>query len=250
MKSNAALITGSAKRIGREMASTLAKNGFDVAIHCRNSKIEAQELADEIKQKFHVRCEVFCADLQKSSTAKNLITEVIAKFPHLNLLINNASIFRESKFLTAPENELIDNLNIHFISPLILSQEFAKHVLSNQINGAQIVNMIDKNIVRFDTNYFYYLLSKKNLAELTKMLALELAPQIRVNAIAPGFILNSVNDKNPTTDYIEKLTKKIPLQRKGDVKNICQTLEFLLANDFISGEIIFVDGAASLNHAG
>lgn len=250
MKNNAALITGSAKRIGREMAFTLAAKGFDVAIHYHNSKSVAQELADEIKKKFHVQCEIFCADLQKSSTATKLIAEVIAKFPHLNLLINNASIFRESKFLTAPESELMDNLNIHFISPLILSQEFAKHVSANKIKAAQIINMVDKNITRFDTNYFYYLLSKKNLAELTKMLALELAPQVRVNAIAPGFILNNVNDKNPAANYVEKLTKRIPLQRKGDVKNICQTLEFLLANDFISGEIIFVDGAASLNLAG
>ena len=250
MKNNAVLITGAAKRLGREMAYTLAANGFDIAIHYNNSKIEAQKLADEIKRKFKVRCEIFQGNLQQSATAKKLVTNAIKKFPNLNLLINNASIFRESKFLTAQESELMDNLNIHFISPLILAKEFSKHVIANKIKDAQIINMVDKNIVRFDTNYFYYLLTKKNLAELTKMLALELAPHVRVNGIAPGFILNNVNEKKTSPEYVEKLIKRIPLHKKGDVKNICQTLEFLLENNFISGEIIFVDGAASLNHAG
>lgn len=250
MKNNAALVTGSAKRIGREMALTLAAKGFDIAIHYNNSKTDALKLANEITRKFKVKSEIFYCDLQQSATVKKLAIDVIKKFPNLNLLINNASIFHESKFLTAPESELLDNLNTHFISPLILAKEFAKHVIANKIKDAQIINIVDKNIVRFDTNYFYYLLSKKNLAELTKMLALELAPQIRVNGIAPGFILNSVNAKDVSEEYVQKLVKKIPLHKKGDVKNICQTIEFLLANDFISGEIIFVDGAASLNHAG
>lgn len=250
MKNNAALITGSAKRIGREIAISLAKKGFDIAIHYNNSKKEAQELADQIKKEFKIKAEIFSCDLQKSENAAGLMEQVLEKFSHLNLLINNASIFHESKFLTAPKSEFVDNLNIHFISPLILSRAFAMHVAANKIKDAQIINMLDKNIVRFDTSYFYYLLSKKNLAELTKMLALELAPQIRVNAIAPGFILNSVNEKKPCAEDVQRIVKKIPLQHKGDAKNICQTVEFLLQNDFLSGEIIFVDGAASLNHAG
>lgn len=250
MKNNAVLITGSAKRIGRELAILLAEKGFDIAIHCFNSKDEANKLAAEIIKKFKVKCEVFSCDLQNTQASKKLILDVIKKFPHLNLLINNASIFRESKFLTAPDSELQNNLNIHFISPLILAKEFAKHAIAKKIKDAQIINMVDKNIARFDTSYFYYLLSKKNLADLTKMLALELAPYIRVNGVAPGFILDSINPKDTKKEFVEKLLKKIPLKRKGEVKNICQTIEFLLANDFVNGEIIFVDGAASLNHAG
>ncbi len=249
-KNKAALVTGGAKRIGREMVLMLAAKGFDVAVTYNHSKKEAQQLADKIKAEFKVDCEIFHCDLKSPQDAQNMIAQVIKKFPNLSLLINNASIFNQSKFLTAPQEELTDNLNIHFISPLILSQKFASHVLSSKIKDAQIINMLDKNIVRFDTSYFYYLLSKKNLAELTKMLALELAPQIRVNGIAPGFILNSVNDQNPSQEFVDKIIKKIPLQKKGDVKNICQTLEFLLENDFVSGMVIFVDGAASLNHAG
>ncbi len=248
-KIGAALITGSAKRIGREMAILLAKKGYDIAICCNNSLKEAQDLAQEISQNFSVDCEVFQSDLKNHQAASVLIRAVIKKFPNLNLLVNNASIFNKSKFLAAADPELFDNLNLHFISPLILSKEFAKNVAAKNIKNAQIINMVDKNIKRFDTNYFYYLLSKKFLAELTKMLALELAPSVRVNAIAPGFILNSVDEKNPSQET-QNLIAKIPLKNQGEVKNILQTLDFLLENDFVTGQILFVDGGASLNHAG
>jgi NAD(P)-dependent dehydrogenase (short-subunit alcohol dehydrogenase family) len=129
------------------------------------------------------------------------------------------------------------------------AKDFAKNVSAKKIKNAQIINLIDKNTVRFDTSYFYYLLSKKSLAELTRMLAIELAPQIRVNGVSPGFILDPIDEKVPS-DKTQSIIKKIPLQRKGDPKNIVQTIEFLLRNDFINGQIISVDGGASLNHAG
>lgn len=250
---NAALITGAAKKIGREMALSLASQGFDIAITYNTSKQDAQKLAEEIvkkNSKQNIKCKIFQCDLTNQKAALGLISQVVKEFPNLNLLINNASIFEHSKFLDAAPTEFSDNLNIHFISPLILSQKFANHVLANKIKDAQIINMLDKNIVRYDTNYFYYLLTKKNLADLTKMLALELAPKIRVNGIAPGFILKSNLKDESSDEYIEKVTKRIPLQRIGNVKNICQTVEFLLNNNFINGEIVFVDGGASLNHAG
>ncbi len=245
----AALITGGAKRIGREIAIYLASQGYNIAISYNKSQKDAQKLADEIVQKFAVKCEIFAADLCDQQAAKKLIQDVIKKFPQLNLLVNNASIFRKSKFFAAPDSELNDNLNIHFIAPLILAQEFAKNVLVREIKEAQIINMIDKNIVRFDTQYFHYLLSKKNLAEATRMLALELAPHVRVNGIAPGFILNPI-DGEVAEEKLKNIIKKIPLQRKGEAKNIVQTVQFLIENDFINGQIISVDGGASLNHAG
>lgn len=248
-KIGAALVTGGAKRIGREIALFLAQNGFDIAISYNKSQADAQKLAEEITKKFAVKCEIFAADLCREKDARSLIDAVIERFTHLNLLINNASIFNKSKFFAASENELSDNLNIHFIAPLILSQQFAKNVLMRDIKNAQIINMIDKNIVRFDTQYFCYLLSKKNLAEATKMLALELAPHVRVNGIAPGFILNPI-DGGVEEEKLQNIIKKIPLQRKGEPQNIVQTVEFLIKNDFINGQIIAVDGGASLNHAG
>ncbi len=247
--SKAALITGASQRIGREIAIFLAAQGYDIAISYNKSAQQAQILSAEIVQKFAVKCEIFAADLCDVKATKKLAADVIKEFPHLSLLLNNASIFRKSKFLTEAESELFDNLNIHFIAPLILTKEFAKNVIAAEIADAQVINMIDKNIVRFDTQYFHYLLSKKNLAEVTKMLALELAPQIRVNGIAPGFILDPV-DGGIEAEKLQNIIKKIPLQRKGRVENILQTVEFLIKNDFINGQIISVDGGASLNHAG
>jgi len=248
-KTKAALITGGAKRIGREIAIFLAEQGYDIAISYNKSALEAKEFAKEIKQKFSVNCEIFKSDLCQKNAAEKLAKDVIKKFPHLNLLVNNASIFNKSNFITKSDTELMENLNIHLIAPLILSKKFAENIIDKSIANSQIINLIDKNIVRFDTSYFYYLLSKKSLADLTKMLAVELAPNIRVNGIAPGFILNPIDEKTPS-QQTKNVIKKIPLQRKGDAVNIVQAVEFFLKNDFVNGQIISIDGGASLNHAG
>jgi NAD(P)-dependent dehydrogenase (short-subunit alcohol dehydrogenase family) len=245
----AALITGAAKRIGRELALNLGQAGYDILISYNNSKQEAEVLAKKIIQDFGVQCQIFCCNLQDVEQTKKLAKFAVKTFPHLNLLINNASIFNKSKFLSGSDLELMNNLNTHLISPLILSKEFAKNVEKNSVPNAHIINIIDKNIARYDTQYFYYLLSKKALGEFTKMLALEIAPHSRVNGIAPGFILNPIDEKIPSA-ATQNMIKKIPLQTKGDVKNIWQAVEFLLKNDFVNGQIIFVDGGASLNHAG
>jgi len=244
-KLGTALITGAAKRIGRKVALNLAAQGYDVVISYNKSEAEAQKLALEIAKKFSVKCEIFQCDLCDWKQAKNLAQFVRKKFPDWNLLINNASIFNKSKFLTGTDSDLLDNLNLHFLSPLILAKEFAK----NPAKNSHIINMLDKNITRFDTSYFHYLLSKKFLAELTKMLAVEIAPEVRVNAVAPGFVLNSIDEKNPSNET-RNLIKKIPLQKKGEIKNIWQAIEFLLKDKFVNGQILFIDGGASLNHAG
>lgn len=248
MKNNCALITGSAKRIGREIALILAQNGYDIAISYNKSKNEAEKLESEIKKNFKVKVSLFKCDLNDENEARNIIKNVTKIFPNLNLLINNSSIFTKSKLIDF-DKEFENNFNIHLKSPLILSRDFAAHINKNKIQNANIINMIDKNIKRIDTSYFYYLLSKKSLANATEMLSLQLAPNIRVNGIAPGFILDSA-DKNNPGEAPKNLSERIPLKKQGDVKNILQAIEFLLQNNFITGQIIYVDGGASLNHAG
>ena len=241
MKNSTALITGGSKRIGREISIFLASQGYDLVISYNESKNEAEKLSKEIVKKFGVKCEIFKADLRDEKQTKELAKFVKKNSAKWSLLVNNASVFQKSKFLTAAESEMSDNFNIHFFSPLILAKEFAKNAPKN----GQIINLTDKNITRYETSYFYYLLSKKSLAELTKMLSVELAPKIRVNGIAPGFILNPIDNS-----IADNFVKKIPLQTKGDVENIVQAVEFLLKNKFVTGQILFVDGGASLNHAG
>ena len=244
---NTALITGSSHRIGKEMAIYLAKNQYDIVIHYNNSHDSAQELSKYLGQQFSINCDIIHGDLSDKNSCKIINEFMLKNFPNWNLLINNASIFNRSNFIDNLDDEFEKNLAIHLISPLYLSHFFAKHVKKNNIQNAQIINMIDKNIARYDTINFYYLLSKKFLYEFTKMLALELAPSIRVNGISPGYILPEINA--PHDDILVK-SKKIPLKKVGDPKNIIQTLEFLLNNDFVNGQILSIDGGASLNHAG
>ncbi len=248
MTNNSALITGSAKRIGKEMAINLAQKGYNIAISYNKSEEDAQNLKNEITEKWGVNCEIFQSDLTEKLAVEKLAKDVLQKFPNLNLLINNASIFKKSDFFSQ-EEELDSNFALHFLAPLTLSKYFANNAQNKNIENAQIINFCDKNIARYDTKYFYYLLSKKLLAEFTKMLSLELAPKIRVNGVAPGFILEDIYMKeNP--EIAQKVIEKIPLRKKGNVENIIIAINYLLDNDFVNGQILSVDGAASLNHAG
>ena len=244
---NTALITGASQRLGKEMAICLAKKGFDLVIHYNKSQTQATQLLQELKQNYNINGATIDGDLSDKSSTKKIANFMFENYPNWNLLINNSSIFNKSKFLDDLDEEFENNLAIHLTSPLYLSHFFAKNVIAKKIKNAQIINMLDKNIARTDTAHFYYLLSKKFLAEFTKMLSLEVAPSIRVNGIAPGYILP---EKNVSAEYAEKTSKLIPLQKIGNVKNIVQTLEFLLENDFINGQILSIDGGASLNHAG
>lgn len=244
---NTALITGASQRLGKEMAICLAKKGFDLVIHYNKSQAQATQLLQELKQNYNINGAIIDGDLSDKSSAKKIANFMFENYPNWNLLINNSSIFNKSKFLDDLDEEFENNLAIHLTSPLYLSHSFAKNVIAKKIKNAQIINMLDKNISRNDTAYFFYLLSKKFLAEFTKMLALEIAPHIRVNGIAPGYVaLETI----VSTEYAKKIITKIPLQKICDIKNIVQTLEFLLVNDFINGQILSIDGGASLNHAG
>jgi pteridine reductase len=240
-----ALITGGAQRIGRELARNLAKIGYDLVIHYNYSVKEAANLQKEIKE-LGVKCTLIKADLLDKKQFNDLILKM-KKIKKWNLLINNASIFNRSKFTTSCEDEMDKNFTIHLKVPMILSRAMAKNCQENSLEG-NIINMVDKNIVRYDTKYFDYVLSKKSLAELTKMLAIQLAPEIRVNAIAPGF-LNNVHDSD-SEEETAKLADKIPLKRKAEKEDIVSGMKFLLKNEFVTGEILFIDGGASLNHAG
>lgn len=246
---NLALVTGAAKRIGAGIAIKLAKMGYDLVITYNSSKKEAEILQNSIIKKYNVKCHIVKCNLLQTKEVEKLANYLTKNHHNWNLLVNNASIFNQSKFISSSTKDLLDNLQIHLLSPIILSRFLAENIAINKLPDGHIINIIDKNIKRFDTSYFNYLLSKKFLAETTKMLSLELAPQIRVNAIAPGFILESL-DSNYTAAKSPEIIAKIPLKQKGNIDNIVTTVEFLLNNKFITGEIIFIDGGASLNHAG
>lgn len=235
--SNAVLITGGAQRIGKSIALALADRGFDIALHYNHSRSEALKVAQEIRQK-GTCCELFACDLGKESQVLLLLEKARKKFPQLNLLINNASIFKPSG-LERRELKLLDvHWSINFKAPFILTGEF-----SRLCRKGQIINILDTSITKNQTEHLGYLISKKALGELTKMSAVMLAPNIRVNGICPGVILPPAGKDNR---YLEKRASQTPLKKIGDLKYITRSVEFLVDNEFLTGQTVFVDGGEHL----
>ena len=234
---DAALITGGSQRIGRSISLELAGLGYDIALHYNLSHKEAIKTRSDIQQ-LGVKCEIFKSDLSKTSGTSALISKAIKKFPNLNMLVNNASIFEEIRFLDVSEKDFDTDFNINFKAPFFLSQNFAKNV-----SRGMIINMLDARISKIHNAHFVYNLSKKSLHQFTLMLARELGPKIRVNAICPGPILPASGDDGKK---LKKIASKTPLKKTGDTSYINHAVRYLITNKFITGEVLFVDGGQHL----
>ncbi len=232
-----ALVTGGAKRIGRQIALALAEKGFNVAVHFNTSRTEAKSIEKQIKAK-KMDCLLISADLTDHHQVEKIIPEVIKGLGSLSLLVNNASVFERKIFLDTTKDIFDHHLNVNFKAPFFLTQAFAQ-----QVREGQIINIMDTKVTGMSRHYFNYTLTKKFLYEFTRMAAKDLAPNIRVNGICPGLIMPSekMNDA-----MIELVIKKTPMQKKGEVRQIVSALNFFLDNDFITGEVIFVDGGKHL----
>ena len=232
-----ALITGAAQRLGQAGALYLANQDYNIAVHYHTSKPEAMKTAEMI-YKTGVRCKLFRCDLTDEQQTLQLIPKVHKAFSNLNLLINSASIFIPSMLQARDLTLFHAHWNTNFKAPYILSCEFAK-----LCKKGQIINFIDTNVARSKTRYADYLLTKKALLELTKMAAVQFGPRIRVNGISPGMILPPVHGQ---VDDRQRRVKKIPLQQLGHPRYIVQTVQFLLNNDYVTGQIIANDGGEQL----
>jgi NAD(P)-dependent dehydrogenase (short-subunit alcohol dehydrogenase family) len=236
------MVTGGAKRIGAEICQYFAGRGFDVALHCNQSKDAALSLAESIGKQYGVRCEVLVADLKKPQEARDLFGSAIKKFGSIDVLVNNASFFEESSFEGISVENLMDNFNVHYFSPFVLMQEFARQ---QTLADGLIVNILDCNIGRNQTKYFAYMQAKKALLVLTQNLACSLAPRIRTNAISPGFIIpeeNIVADD----DYMQRKMRQIPMKTQGGVADIIQAVDYICGAKYVNGQNIYVDGGANL----
>jgi len=232
------LITGGAKRIGASIALHLAHYGYSIALHYNHSRKDAADLAKEI-QSLQVGCDIFGANLENSKDVTALIPKVRKKFPDLKFFVNNASIFEKSTLREGNIKDFDREFAINLRAPFILASQFAKH-----IKEGAIINILDTNVSKDKTSHVSYLLAKKSLAELTRIAALELAPDIRVNAVAPGLILPP---DSKGKDYLDRLAKNIPLKRKGEPVDIARAVQFLIENTYLTGQTIFVDGGEHLN---
>jgi len=232
-----ALITGGAQRIGRQISLALADQGYIIALHYNASKAEAKSVEKEIKEK-KGDCILLQADLNDHRQVEKLVSEAVKGIGTLDLLINNASVFERNTFLDTTQDVFDRHFNINFKAPFFLTRAYAR-----QSGKGHIINILDTKITRMSKYYFSYTLSKKILYEFTRMAAKELAPHIRVNGICPGLIMPA---EETNKSMVESLIKKTPLKKKGEIDQIISALDFLLKNDFVTGDVIFVDGGRHL----
>ena len=236
-KASTAIITGAARRLGQAVALHLADQGYNIALHYNTSKAEAMRTAQAIYKK-GVRCELFSCDLADEAAVMGLLPNVRKAFPGLNVLVNSASMFVPNRFGDQDLTLFKAHWDINFKAPYILSCAF-----SRLVKQGQIINFIDTNVAKCKTRHADYLLTKKALRDFTQMAAVQWGPKIRVNGISPGMILPPVNHQ---PDDRRKRAVKIPLQMVGQVKYILQAVQFLMDNDYITGQVITVDGGENL----
>jgi pteridine reductase len=237
-----ALITGAAQRIGRALAEHLAAKGWSLAIHCNRSKKNAVALSDTLLKQFpNQSFTVFKADLSVKQEVENLLPEVILKMGKPELLINNASVFEPGTIAQTSSLFFERMVRINLNAPFLLLRDFANLCLKGTI-----VNLVDTRIATNQPNFAAYTLSRKMLWELTKMAAMEFGPEIRVNAIAPGLTLPPEGKDN---NYMNNLARFIPMKRPGGIKPLLQSLDFILENEFLTGQILFCDGGENLGRS-
>ena len=232
-----ALVTGAAKRIGRAISLALAREGANVAVHYENSEKEATDLVAEIEG-LGLRAVALRADLSDRGELESLVGRAREALGKIEILVNNASIFPSDTLETVEPESLLRNLEINAWAPLALTRAFAA-----QTERGHVVNLLDSRASGFDRTHVAYILSKQVLAALTRMSALELAPGIAVNGIAPGLILPPPGEGE---EYVERLARSLPLQHQGSPEDIANAAIYLVTSEFVTGETIYVDGGRHL----
>ena len=245
-----ALVTGAANRIGAQIARTLHQNGANLIIHYRNSRTSAQDIAAELNRHRPGSAISYQADLSDTAELDALALKSVQKFGQLDILINNASSFYPTPVGTITRHHWDDLIGSNLKAPLFLSQ--ACYPALDKTGGC-IINLLDIYATSPLKNHSLYCSAKAANQMLVKSLALDMAPRVRVNGIAPGAILWPVaNQTTASSDVInnedrqQTILDKIPLQKIGNPDNIVQTVLFLINNDYITGEIVTIDGGRLL----
>ncbi len=238
MLEQTALITGSAKRIGAQIAETLAEAGYHIAIHYHQSHIDAENLQQSIIESGG-KAKIFKSDLTNRQQIMALIPAINATMPPLTLLINNASIFTRDEWSDTD----FDSWDKHFMTnleaPFWLSQQFAKQIKQQ----GNIINMIDQRVLKLTPHFTSYSIAKSALWTMTRTLALALAPNIRVNAIAPGPTLPSIHQTN---EQFIRQYQKLPLPQATPIDEICHAVLFIINQSSLTGQMIALDNGEHL----
>lgn len=237
------LITGGVKRIGAAIARQLHATGMNLALHYRHSETAAHALQAELHDQRADSVLLLQADLLHMPKLTRMVQQIIDHYGRLDVLVNNASSFYPTPIGQIEENDWEDLLGTNLKVPLFLSQAAAPHLSSTQ---GCIINLVDIHAERPLKSHSVYSTAKAGLIMLTKALARELGPKVRVNAIAPGAILWPENDMDEVTK--QRIVSNIALKRHGDPIDIAKTVLFLVRDaEYITGQVITVDGGRTLS---
>ena len=235
-------ITGAAKRIGKEIALTFKELGWNIIIHYNSSKKDADDLADQINKDNPNSAKTVQGNLDIKEDVQKILSEVSETFPSIDVLVNNASTFYPTPIDEISEDHWDKLIGSNLKGPLFLIQGLKKQL---QASKGSIINITDTNLSKGVPNFSIYSAAKAGLEAITKGLARELAPDIKVNAIAPGAMLEPPN-VTWTEEQKNKVIENIPLNRMGSEKDIADAVSFLARSEYITGQIIKVDGGRSL----
>ena len=239
MEAKKIIITGSATRIGAAIAKSLAGYDRQLTLHYNKSSKEVKKLKNYLE---NLGSKIFLikADLTKISQTKKIISQSFKMMGGVDCLINNASIFEKDDLNNFNEKSFNKHMLVNLQAPAILTQDFKKYLKSEKGN---IINIIDQRIFKLTPFFFSYTLSKTGLQALTKISSMKLAPNIRVNGIAPG---PTIKNKRQSEKHFRKQWKSTILKEKVDPKNICETIKYFINNNNVTGQIISVDSGQSL----
>jgi len=239
----AALITGAAKRIGRAVALALAEDGYDVAVHYGASQAEAEAVAAAIAAKGR-RAVALAADLADEAATRKLIAAAAQSLGPVTCLVNNASLFERDEALTVTRESWDAHLETNLRAPFVLMQAFARALPAGM--SGNIVNILDERVWNLTPHFVSYTLSKAGLWTLTQVMAMALAPRIRVNGIGPGPTLPSPRQ---SAEQFARQQASVPLQHGATPEEIAGAVRFILASGAMTGQMIALDGGQHLGWA-
>ena len=241
MKNKNLLITGAATRVGKAIALHFAERGWNIALHYFRSSAKAKELKKIIEQHW-VKVALIKADLKNPKQTEKIIPLAKKKLGAINCLVNNAALFEKDDITNFTNKSWNDHLNINLLAPTILTKQFAKQAPKKTLSN--IINIIDQRIFNLTPFFMSYTISKSGLQTLTKTMAMRLGPNIKVNAIAPG---PTIKSKRQTDKHFRNQVRSTLLKKTVRSEDICDTVEFLINNNSVTGQIIAVDSGQNLS---
>lgn len=245
MAEKVALITGGARRVGAAICRLLHASGVDLMVHYRRSADAARALQAELNAVRADSVALVQADLLNLSSLPTMVAETVRQFGRLDVLINNASSFFPTPVGDITEQEWDDLVGTNLKTPMFLSQAAAPHLKRNQ---GCIVNIVDIHADRPMRNHVVYSLAKGGLVALTRSLASELGPEVRVNGVSPGVIMWPEDDRWADELARQRIVQSTLLKRVGDPEDVARTVRFLVFDaPYVTGQIIAVDGGRSLH---